>query len=96
MNKSYSSEISDSYDDYPEVTQNDIDRAVFRIGLKPVSSHKQQISILLDVSLIEYFKARAGESDYQQLINDTLRRALEYENLEYTLRRVIREELHHR
>ncbi len=95
MNTSCSSEISDGYDEYPEVTQDDIDRAVFRMGLKPVSSHKQQITILLDSVLIEYFKVRAGESDYQRLINDTLRRAVEYENLETTLRRVIREEFHH-
>jgi uncharacterized protein (DUF4415 family) len=95
MNKSCSSEISDGYDEYPEVTQDDIESAVFRIGLKPALSHKQQITILLDSVLIEYFKVRAGRSDYQRLINDTLRRAVEYENLENTLRRIIREELHH-
>ena len=44
--------------------------------------------------LIEYFKAKAGERGYQTLINDTLRQARERENLEETLRRVIREELH--
>ncbi len=93
MNKYYSSEISDDYDEYPEVTQNDINRAVFRIGLKQASSAKQQITILLDTVLIEYFKAKAGE-DYQRLINDTLRRAIEYENMENIMRRVIREELH--
>jgi len=95
MNRYCFSETSDSYDEYPEVTQDDIDRAVFRIGLEPAVSRKQQITILLDTVLIEYFKAKAGETDYQMLINDTLRRAVEYENLEDTLRRVIREELHH-
>jgi len=95
MNKSFSSEISDEYDEYPEITQDDIDRAVFRVGLKPATPHKQQITIMLDSVIIEYFKSKAGESDYQRVINDTLRRAVEYENLENTLRRVIREELHH-
>jgi len=95
MNKSYSTEISDEHDEYPEVTQDDLNRAVFRIGLQPVSSHKQQINILLDTVLIEYFKTKAGKTDYRRLINDTLRRAIEYENLEQTLRRVVREELHH-
>jgi uncharacterized protein (DUF4415 family) len=95
MNKSYSSEISDAYDEYPEVTQDDLDRAVFRVGLKPASSRKQQITILLDTVLVEYFKARAGETGWQKLISDTLRRAAEYENLEDTLRRVVREELHY-
>ena len=96
MNNIYSSEISDEHDEYPEITQDDLDRAVFRVGLKPISSHKQQITILLDTVLIEFFKAKAGQTDYQRLINDTLRRAMEYENLEDTLRRVVREELHHR
>jgi uncharacterized protein (DUF4415 family) len=95
MNKSYSSKTFDDYDEYPEVTQDDIDRSVFRIGMKPVTSHKQHITILLDTALIEYFKAIAGDTDYEKLINDTLRRAIEYENLEDTLRRIIREELHH-
>src|SRR5215831_18299058 len=50
--------------------------------------------ILLDTGLVESFKAKAGERGYQTLINDTLRQARERENLEETLRRVIREELH--
>ncbi|MCP4105191.1 MAG: BrnA antitoxin family protein [Desulfobacteraceae bacterium] len=58
--------------------------------------HKQQITIMLDTVLVEYFKAKAGETDWQKLISDTLRQAVEYENLEDTLRRVVREELNHR
>ena len=95
MNKSCFSKISDEYDEYPEVTQDELNRAVFRIGLKPVPSHRQQVTIPLGTDLIEYFKAKAGEADWQRLISDTLRRAVEYENLEDTLRRVVREELHH-
>ena len=49
----------------------------------------------LDTILIEYFKAKAGDRGYQTLINETLRQAKEREELEHTLRRVIREELHH-
>lgn len=95
MSKSYSSKISDERDEYPEVTQEDIDRAVFRVGLKPITSRKQQVTIELDAVLVAYFKAIGGEGEYGKLINDTLRRALEYDNLEDTLRRIIREELHH-
>ncbi len=95
MSRSYSSKISDERDEYPEVTQEDINRAVFRVGLNPVTSGKQQVTIELDTVLVEYFKAVAGESEYDKLINDTLRRALEYDDLEDTLRRIIREELHH-
>ncbi len=94
MSKSYSSEIFDDRDEYPEVTQEDLNRAVFRVGLKPITSKKQQITIELDTVLVEYFKAVAGESEYEKLINDTLRRALEYNDLQDTLRRIVREELH--
>ena len=93
MNNSSSSPTSDEHDEYSKVTQADIDRATFRVGLKP-APRKQRVTILLDTGLIEYFKAKAGERGYQTLINDTLQQARARENLEETLRRVIREELH--
>ena len=88
------SATSDDRDEYPKVTQANLDRATFRVGLKP-APRKQRITISLDTTLIEYFKAKAGERGYQTLINETLRQAKEHEQLENTLRRVIREELHH-
>jgi uncharacterized protein (DUF4415 family) len=94
MNNCSSSPTSDDRDEYPKVTQTDIDRARFRVGLKP-APRKQRVTILLDTGLIEYFKAKAGERGYQTLINDTLRQAKERATLEETLRRVIREELQH-
>ena len=93
MNNSSSSPTSDEHDEYPQVTQADVDRATFRVGLKP-APRKQRVTILLDTGLIEYFKAKAGDRGYQTLINDTLQQARARENLEETLRRVIREELH--
>jgi uncharacterized protein (DUF4415 family) len=93
MNSSFSSPTSDDRDEYPKVTQADLDRAKFRVGLK-LAPRKQRVTILLDTGLIEYFKAKAGERGYQTLINDTLQRAKERESLEETLRRVVREELH--
>lgn len=92
MNNSSSSPTSDDRDEYPKVTQADLDRATFRVGLKS-APRKQRITISLDTNLIEYFKAKAGERGYQVLINETLRQAKEHEDLEDTLRRVIREEL---
>ena len=92
MNNSSSSPTSDDRDEYPKVTQADLDRATFRVGLKS-APRKQRITISLDTNLIEYFKAKAGERGYQILINETLRQAKEHEDLEDTLRRVIREEL---
>jgi uncharacterized protein (DUF4415 family) len=75
MNNLSSLEISDIEDEYTEVTQADLDRAVFRVDLKS-SVRKQSITIDLDENLIEYFKLKAGESGYQSLINEVLRQAI--------------------
>ena len=92
MNNSYSIETSDELDDYPKITQADLDRATFRVGLKP-APRKRRVTMLLDTGLVEYFKAQAGERGYQTLINETLRQAMEHDELEERLRRIIREEL---
>ena len=63
MSNDYSSEIFDDVDDYPKVTQADLDRATFRVGLKP-APRKQRVTIMLDTGLVEYFKAQAGEGGY--------------------------------
>ena len=76
-----------------------------RVGLKNVSREefsaavserlgKQRVSIMLDGAIIAYFKAKAGERGYQTLINQALYQAMTGEQMESTLRRVIREELH--
>ncbi len=93
MSNDYSSEIFDDLDDYPKVTQVDLERATFRVGLKP-APRKQRVTIMLDTGLVEYFKAQAGERGYQTLINETLRQAVQGDELEERLRRIIREEMH--
>ncbi len=76
-----------------------------RVGLKDVTREefttavnehlgKQRVSIMLDGSIIAFFKAKAGERGYQTLINQALHQAMTGEQIESTLRRVIREELH--
>lgn len=94
MNNSYSSPTNDDdeRDEYPAVTQADLDRATFRVDRKP-APRKRRVTILLDTGLVEYFKAKAGERGYQTLINDALRQAVAADDLEERLRRVIREEL---
>lgn len=92
MSKFSSSMTSEDRDDYPKITQADLDRATFRVGLKP-APRKRRVTILLDTGLVEYFKAQAGERGYQTLINETLRRAVERDDLEERLRRLIREEM---
>ncbi|MFT3816025.1 MAG: BrnA antitoxin family protein [Rubrivivax sp.] len=75
-----------------------------RVGLKDVApaefavavqAHlgKQRVSIMLDGSVIAFFKAKAGERGYQTLINQALHDAMRGEQIADTLRRVIREEL---
>jgi hypothetical protein len=49
--------------------------------------------MLLDVAVIEHFKAKADGRGYQTLINQALWEAMNREALERTLRRVIREEI---
>ena len=66
--------IDDDMDEYPEVTQADIDRSVFRKNLKPAGTNRVLISI--DSDIVEIFKSKAGNRDFQQLINETLRIAV--------------------
>jgi uncharacterized protein (DUF4415 family) len=88
----------------PKLTQADFDRAGFRVGGKPANKTEWQgavhsrvgklrINIMLDVPIVEHFKSLAGERGYQTLINETLRRVIESENIEADLRKIIREEL---
>ncbi|MDN5851134.1 MAG: BrnA antitoxin family protein [Nitrococcus sp.] len=76
-----------------------------RVGLKDVGREefaaavqeklgKQRVSIMLDGSVIAFFKAKAGDRGYQTLINQALHEAMQGEQMEAMLRRVIREELH--
>lgn len=76
-----------------------------RVGLKDVSQPefaaavrerlgKQRVSIMLDGEVLAFFKAKAGERGYQTLINQALHDVMRGNEIEATLRRVIREELH--
>jgi uncharacterized protein (DUF4415 family) len=84
MNNLSSLKISDVQDEYPEVTQADLERAVFRVDLKP-SPRKKSITIDLDENLIAYFKLKAGEDGYQSLINEVLRQAISQQELQSCL-----------
>lgn len=78
--------------DIPEITAEMARDGVIRVGGKVVPRGKKRLTMYLDTAVIEYFKARAGERGYQTLINEALKRAVERETLEATLRRVLREE----
>lgn len=76
----------------PEITKAMSDDGILRVGGRVVPRGKKRLTMYLDASLIEYFKTKAGGRGYQTLINDALKRAVEQETLEDTLRRVLREE----
>jgi len=73
----------------------DVDTATFSAALRDTVG-KQRVSIMLDTSVIEFYKAKAGGRGYQTLINQALHQAMTGEQLEATLRRVFREELRQR
>ena len=65
-----------------------------------VPKGKTRITIRLDHDILDWFREqvdRAGGGNYQTLINEALRQHIRRarEPLEATLRRVLREELHH-
>jgi uncharacterized protein (DUF4415 family) len=106
MKQTSTTEILDTSDEAPKLTQADFDRARFRVGAKDVSRTEWQdsaraqvgklrVNIMLDAPIVEHFKALAGERGYQTLINAALREAMQRETLESVLRQIIREELHH-
>ena len=57
-----------------------------------LNTGKTRITIMLDDSIIKSYKVMAGGRGYQTLINETLRRGLEVENVKNALREVLREE----
>ena len=79
--------------DIPEVTAEQMARARLRVDGQPVPKGKVRVSMFLDAAVVAYFKAQAGERDYQTLINEALKANIREHDLEAILRRVIREEL---
>ena len=77
----------------PEIAEEQIKRAVRRVGGEPVAKNKVRVNMFLDADIVAYFKAQAGGRGYQTLINDALRTSVLADDLETVLRRVVREEL---
>lgn len=91
-------------DDALVIKANDLTRGIWRIRGERVSAakgraafrhmlQKRQVNMLLDVAVIEHFKAKAGGRGYQTLINQALREAMSREEFDRMLRRIIREEI---
>ena len=90
-----------SDDDAPELKPEDFLRVRHRVNQQDVSREawaaaareklgKQRVSIMLDTSVVAFFKAKAGARGYQTLINQALHNAIQQDQLKATLRRVIR------
>ncbi|WP_196797484.1 hypothetical protein [Gloeocapsa sp. PCC 7428] len=58
--------------DIPEVTEEQMQRAVLRVAGKPVERGQRHVDLLLDAFIVEYFEAQAGEQGVQVLINQVL------------------------
>jgi uncharacterized protein (DUF4415 family) len=91
-----SAPLADSPDeDSPELTTTEISQLRLLTEILPeLVFEKQRVPIMLDTAIVQAYKIKAAGRDYQTLINETLHRALETENLKEALREVIREELH--
>jgi uncharacterized protein (DUF4415 family) len=77
----------------PEITEDQMKRAVLRVGGEPVAKGKVRVNMFLDADIVAYFKSLSGGRGYQTLINDALRSSILADDLETILRRVVREEL---
>ena len=78
------------------ITQGDIDtgKLVLRRRIEGrVIQPKKRVTLYLDATLVERFKGMAGDRGYQTLINETLKTSLQHDDIEKTIRKVIREEL---
>lgn len=75
MNKNSTLINLDELDEYPEITNVDLEKAIHRrnfVGLP----QKQNINLMLDVDIIEWFKKKSGETEFQSLVNATLRNVM--------------------
>jgi len=85
-----------AFDEDAPITRGDIDagKLVLRKRVEGrVVQPKKRVTLYLDASLVERFKAMAGERGYQTLINETLKNSFQQSDIEATLRKVIREEI---
>lgn len=87
------SEREDDRSEIPEISKEQMKRAVLRAGGEPVGKGKVRVNMFLDADIVAYFKARAGGRGYQTLINDALRNSILAEDLETVLSRIVRESL---
>ena len=69
--------------DIPEVTEEQMRRAVLRVGGKPIERGQRRVNLFLDAFIVEYFEAKAGDQGYQGLINQALAEYIHNRGVEY-------------
>lgn len=57
--------------DIPEITDEQMARARLHVGGRPVP--KGKVSVLLDAEVVAYFRMRAGDKNYESVINEMLK-----------------------
>ena len=60
-------------DEYPAITQADLDRAAFRIGLR-LARRRKRISNSPDANNVECLEPKGGKRGYQAPMHEILRR----------------------
>ncbi len=58
--------------DIPETTAEQMARATFRIGRVRVERQQESVQLMIDSFVLDYFKMKAGDSDYRLLVNQAL------------------------
>ena len=60
------------FSNIPETTAEQMARATFRIGRKPVARKQESVQLMVDQFVLDYFKTKAGGRDYRSLVNAAL------------------------
>lgn len=86
-----------TFDPETPISQSDINGG--KLVLRKRSEHgavlpsKLRVNIFLDAAIVEHFKHLAGGRGYQTLINETLKHAMQADDLQQVVRQTIREEM---
>ncbi|MCX7086846.1 MAG: BrnA antitoxin family protein [Methylococcales bacterium] len=82
MNKNFISPMSDDFDEFPEISQADLNNSIRRRNFAHIEK-KQNVNLALDADVIVWFKQKSGDEGFQSLINATLREAIVRKNGEW-------------
>lgn len=72
MSKNSTSIESDDFDEYPEITEADLNKATHRRNFQKIPA-QQSINLTLDADIIAWLKTKTDDDKYRLLINSALR-----------------------